>query len=102
IYAPSHIVTPEMQSLVKNTRAMLASLKAAGVKVGITNPAGLLWHRLPARDHRKFVLIDDDIAYIGGINISDHNFRWHDLMLRIDDAGVAALLRSDFEATWRG
>ena len=102
IYAPRNAFDRTLQAEVRGTREMLASLKRNGVQTGVTNPAGFLWHRLPARDHRKFVLVDDRIAYIGGINFSEHNFAWHDLMIRIDDPEMAAFLRADFEATWNG
>lgn len=102
IYAPRNVLRPELRAEVRATRAMFEQLRTHGVRVGITNPAGLLWHRLPARDHRKLVLIDDDIAYIGGINFSEHNFAWHDLMIRIESADVARFLAADFAATWRG
>lgn len=100
IYSPGNFFSEEVRAEVKATRTLIADLKRAGVGVGITNPAGFFWHRLPARDHRKLVLIDDDVAYIGGINFSEHNFAWHDIMIRIEHAGVAALLRADFLATW--
>ena len=102
IYAPRNALNQVLQAEVRGTREMIARLRENNVKVGVTNPAGLLWHRLPSRDHRKLVLIDDRIAYIGGINFSQHNFEWHDLMIRIDDADMAAFLRADFEATWNG
>lgn len=102
IYAPQNRVRRAVRTEVRDTRAMMTALRAGGVGVGITNPVGLVFHRLPARDHRKMILIDDHIAYIGGINFSDHNFAWHDIMIRIEDVGVAALLRADFAATWRG
>jgi cardiolipin synthase len=102
IYAPNNAFRRSVREEVAGTRAMLARLKSGGVGVGITNPAGLLWHRLPARDHRKLILIDDQVAYIGGINFSEHNFAWHDVMLRIEDAGVTDCLAADFAATWTG
>ena len=102
IYAPGNAMRPDVRAEVRGTRAMLQELKRSGVGVSIANPAGWLWHRLPARDHRKVILIDDHIAYIGGINFSEHNFAWHDLMMRIDDPQVAALLHADFDATWQG
>ncbi|MEI9964493.1 MAG: phospholipase D family protein [Caulobacteraceae bacterium] len=37
-----------------------------------------------------------------GVNFSDHNFDWRDLMLRIEDAGAAGRLAADFEATYAG
>jgi cardiolipin synthase A/B len=54
------------------------------------------------RAHRKYVLIDNHIAYIGGINFTAHNFEWHDLMIRIESADVTAFLMEDFAATWKG
>jgi cardiolipin synthase len=57
--------------------------------------------RYGVRNHKKLI-VADDVAYIGGINFSDHNFAWHDLMLRIEAPGPAAFLAADFEATWRG
>ena len=102
IYLPQNAIRASVRQEVAATRAMMAKLQAQGVSIGISNPAGLLWHRLPARDHRKLILIDNHIAYIGGINFSEHNFAWHDLMVRIDDARIAELLRADFAATWQG
>jgi cardiolipin synthase len=70
--------------------------------VRFTNPAGLLYVRMPARNHKKLIVLDERISYIGGFNFSDHNFAWHDLMVRIDDPEVAKFLRADFDATWEG
>ena len=102
IYLPQNALRASVRQEIAATRGMMAKLQSQGVSIGISNPAGLLWHRLPARDHRKLILIDNHIAYIGGINFSEHNFTWHDLMMRIDDARIAELLRADFAATWQG
>lgn len=100
IYSPTNLLRAELRAEVAATRAMHAKLKQCGVRIGITNPAGLFWHRLPSRDHRKLVLIDSSIAYIGGINFSDHNFAWHDLMIRIEAEELTRFLEADFDATW--
>ena len=47
-------------------------------------------------------MIDGNVAYIGGINFSEHNAAWHDMMLRIEDADVSRLFREDFLACWDG
>ena len=47
-------------------------------------------------------MIDDTTAYLGGINFSDHNAAWHDMMVRIEDGAVAEFLREDFLSTWAG
>jgi cardiolipin synthase len=92
----------ELRDEIHATRATGEALTRAGVAVRYLNPAGPLLMRLPARSHKKSIVIDDRISYVGGLNFSDHNFGWHDLMLRIDDPVAAGFLSEDFERTWRG
>lgn len=35
------------------------------------------------RDHRKIIIIDDNISYIGSMNITGYNLNWRELALRI-------------------
>jgi cardiolipin synthase A/B len=35
------------------------------------------------RDHRKILVIDDEIAYMGSMNITGYNLNWRELALRI-------------------
>lgn len=91
-----------LQAEVRATHATHDALARAGVAVRYVNPAGPFLRRLPARSHKKSIVIDRHIAYLGGLNFSDHNFGWHDLMLRLDDPAVAAFLADDLEAAWRG
>ncbi|MCM2324871.1 MAG: phospholipase D-like domain-containing protein [Candidatus Woesearchaeota archaeon] len=51
-------------------------------------------------NHKKIIIIDD-YAYLGGFNISEHNFSWHDFMFEIRGDIVAAI-RKDFVMTWNG
>ena len=92
---------PSVLAEAKRTLQMFDDLVARNVGVRITNP--VLGHplRYPLRNHKK-LLVMDDVAYIGGINFSDHNFAWHDLMLRIDDRDVAEFLVADFGRDWAG
>ena len=78
---------------------MLTRLRCAGVGVRRTAPIGSFYRYLLYRDHKKMVVIDGRVAFVGGLNISDHNFSWHDFMVRIDGALVGALAR-DFASTW--
>ena len=48
------------------------------------------------RNHRKFMVIDDRISYIGSANINDYNISWRELMLRLDD-GVATCFKKVFD-----
>jgi cardiolipin synthase len=102
IYSPAGLRDPALRAEVRATRAMIAELEAGGVRTRFVSPLGFLFRRLAARDHKKILLIDDEVAYIGGINFSEHNFAWHDLMLRIEHRGVAAFLRHDVLGTWHG
>jgi cardiolipin synthase A/B len=61
---------------------------------------------IPYRNHRKLLLVDNQTAYVGGINISDEYFRgargelpWRDNALEIDGPEVARLRRS-FTRMW--
>jgi cardiolipin synthase len=102
IYHPKHAFDRALRNEVRRTRETVDELRAAGVGVHFTNPAGWFYARMPIRNHKKLVALDGRVAYVGGINFSDHNFAWHDLMLRIEDDDVARFLAEDFEWTWRG
>ncbi len=86
---------PALQAEVRATAAMFAGLEAAGVEVVWTEPIRRLWRDYPFRNHRK-VIVADDVAYVGGINFSDHNFAWPDLMVRIERIEAADALAADF------
>jgi cardiolipin synthase len=47
------------------------------------------------------VILDGQVAFVGGFNISEHNFAWHDFMIRIEGPLVRELMR-DFCSTWDG
>jgi cardiolipin synthase len=80
--------------------SVAASLRAAGCAVRI-------YHRLWAlllghfgRNHRKILLVDDEVAFLGGINIGDENVAddvrdaWADLALQIRGPQCAQLGRA--------
>jgi cardiolipin synthase A/B len=101
-YKPKNFFDKDVRLERKETIKMVNELNQHGVKVKYTNPVGPMLMRFLARNHKKMVLIDDRISYIGGINFSDHNFEWHDLMMRIDDPDITKFLKSDFLAMWEG
>ncbi len=90
-----------LQSEVGATGRMFRNLSDRGVPVRLTNPIGRLGLNYPCRNHKKLI-VADGVAYIGGMNFSEHNFAWPDLMLRIDDADVADFLAHDFDNTFGG
>lgn len=86
--------------------AYFSRLQAAGVRCAPFNPPpfrfGLRW--FDRRDHRKIVVIDNQIAYAGGLNIGDEYAgigmtAWHDLGVRLRGPAVAELHRL-FAETW--
>jgi cardiolipin synthase len=101
LYAPRNLFDNQLRLEVKETYRMIDDLERNGVKVKFTNPVGVL-ERFAIHNHKKVILIDRRIAYIGGINFSEHNFAWHDAMFRIEDADVTETLTMDFYSTWAG
>ena len=85
---------------VSLTHRWVRRLRADGVGVRFSNPLGPSPTRLVRRNHKKLAVFDDRVAYIGGINFSDHNFAWHDMMFRVECEDLAAVLGDDFEASW--
>lgn len=92
----------ELRAEFVRTDAVIDDMRAAGIAVRFSNPLGFLLQRFHARNHKKIIVVDDAISYIGGLNLTAHNFAWHDLMLRIESPQVAAFLSDDFLASWRG
>lgn len=92
---------PAIHAEAAETAAMFARLLAAGAGVRVTNPIGSNPLRYALRNHKKLLVIDD-VAWLGGINFSDHNFAWHDMMVRVEHPGIANWLAGEFEQDWQG
>lgn len=99
-YAPANIFDQELNNEARETEKMRAELEAAGVEIKFTNPYGASPRKLLSRNHKKLIVIDGRTAYIGGINFSEHNAAWHDMMFRIDDIDAVTFLREDYVSTW--
>lgn len=51
-------------------------------------------------DHRKTIIIDDKLAYMGGMNFGEeYRYLWHDLMLSLEGP-IVTKLKDDFQKTW--
>ncbi len=105
-----HVINDRFLALSRNralkaeaqaTWAMFDGLQASGAGLRMTNPVGRNPLNYPLRNHKKLIVCDDAV-WIGGINFSDHNFAWHDMMLRIDDKAVADWLAAEFHRDWHG
>ena len=99
---PTNYFDPKLKSEARETASMIARLKSAGIKIQFTNPYGPTPRKLLSRNHKKLIVLDRKMAYIGGINFSEHNAAWHDMMFRIEGGEAVEFLDADFEETWRG
>ncbi len=101
-FSPANFFDRNLRSEARATAEMFREIKSAGVDLKFTNPYGVTPRRLLSRNHKKLIVIDHTTAYFGGINFSEHNAAWHDLMLRTDDPDAVMFLRKDFLSTWTG
>ena len=92
---------PSVQDEVAATKAMFDRLRVAGVDVTFTQPFGPVKFFGLSRNHKKLYVVDNH-AYLGGINISDHNFAWRDFMIRTTDPAIVDALAQDFARSERG
>ncbi len=88
-----HILADSVGSLSFLNHQSYRGLQEAGVFVHQSLPVGLfktLFKRSDLRNHRKIIVIDDYIGYIGSFNLVDPNFfkqdknvgQWIDMMIR--------------------
>ncbi|MAG36512.1 MAG: hypothetical protein CL878_09765 [Dehalococcoidia bacterium] len=92
---------PRVAEEVQRTKAMLALFQRHGIRLVRTRPFGPAHLFVLCRNHKKVMVIDDS-TYLGGVNISDHNFAWHDFMVRFDDPALTAVTVEDFHNTCAG
>jgi cardiolipin synthase len=88
--------------------AWVDEMREAGVQIVDFNPIAP-WRRrfrLSHRDHRKILVVDDEVAFTGGLNIAndyasvaDGGVGWHDMHCRVTGAIVVDLSRM-FRRTW--
>lgn len=93
--------SPALRAEQRATHAMFTRLAAQEVGVRVTDPVGRNPARFVSRNHKK-LLVMDGVAWLGGINFSDHNFDWHDAMLRIEDGPITDWLAAQFDREWTG
>lgn len=65
----------------------VAKIRRAGVEF-------IFFSRWLKRTHRKLIVIDEEIAFLGGVNIYEKTSNWHDLQVKLVGKVVNPLLRS--------
>lgn len=77
----------------------LLALRRRGVEIYEVDPIKFPWFtHMFSRDHRKIVVIDGQIAYVGGMNVADYYIHgkpeigaWHDMHCRLEGTEVNQL-----------
>ena len=77
----------------------LEKLRRQGIEIYAFDPIRFPWiNHVWSRDHRKIVVIDGSVAYIGGMNVADYYIHgtqkvgeWHDMHCRIEGDEVNTL-----------
>lgn len=91
----------------RSKSSFFQGMKQAGVEVEPFLPVAfpVLTSRVNYRNHRKIVVIDGEVGYIGGMNVADRYLtggrfaKWHDLHVRMRGKGVQGL-QSSFLLDW--
>lgn len=92
-------VTVDGWGSISSHRELKTTLKAAGCQVSVFNPITALLRLKLWRNHRKVLLVDDEVAFLGGINIhddyadDDSRLGWADLALELRGNPVTYLAK---------
>jgi len=65
----------------------ISSLKDAGAEV-------IFFSHLLYRTHRKILIVDEEVAFIGGVNLEQKMKRWTDLVVKVEGRLVKSISRS--------
>lgn len=83
------------------SRKRIESLKKSGVDILFFNGKVTLkdwWKTIWTRTHRKILVVDDAVGFIGGVNISKQMKDWLDVQVRLEGQIIYSLLRSFHKA----
>jgi cardiolipin synthase len=89
---------------IEASTSMFQAIRAAGAIVTPYRPIN--WFSYRRRDHRKIVIVDGSVAFLGGMNFTDEyaseadgGLGWHDVQIEIDGPEVRDLVTL-FAQTW--
>ncbi len=101
VHFPPGSLDKNVQREFKATQELLKFAQNNGIRVARTNPIGTFYTRYPLRNHKKSIVIDNSL-FVGGINFSDHNFAWLDMMIRIDSPYFSSIVANDIHQNSQG
>lgn len=80
------------------SRKRVQELRVAGIDILLFNEVRSKlrgwWRRLWTRTHRKILIIDEKIGFLGGVNIQKEMADWSDINIRIEGKVVRSMLRA--------
>lgn len=81
------------------SRKRIGTLRKAGVDIRMFQDRKKknyrnFFQRFISRTHRKLLVIDEKIGFIGGVNIQKHMHNWLDIHVRIEGRSVRPLLKA--------
>lgn len=83
--------------------SIIKEITHENIEINFFRPPQLNWvkssPRIFPRDHRKILIIDKEISFIGGVCIYDNIKSWRDTMVEISNPLTSQLLHI-FDATW--
>lgn len=84
--------------LCQKSQATEDRLRSHGATIIITNKPNWLNKYLPMirRNHMKLYIVDESVAYLGGVNLFDKAFKNIDIMLKFDDKSIVKKLARQF------
>ena len=89
-------------------QAWLDSMATLGIETRLFDPMTFPWVNRIFRDHRKVVVIDDTISWVGGLNVADYYLNgnpetyggWRDTHVRITGRLAAVPFGESFLRQW--
>lgn len=85
----------------KKDKALFGEFGQIAEELTFTNPPrGIVDKVIPmrGRDHRKITIVDGKVAYLGGLNYFDWDFKRPDFMVKVTDPHIIAELARQFDS----
>ncbi len=84
-------VTVDAWGSMGSARAVAAALRRAGCACKVHNQLGAAISGRLGRNHRKLLVVDGEVAFVGGMNVGDRFAEWEDVAVELRGPACAAL-----------